>query len=192
MDQGGPSQSRRSTQPSRLRRSMNFTCNIHKLQNMAASHRRRRHPSLKISRDRFITRKRRLGRLWTLDPLPRPSERQHNNARLPHSSEVFCSGGLCSPLPQGSLPPSSRWWWRDTVMCSNLCCTHIFRNGSVSLGVCWNVSSLDCAHSQLRSRGPNLENSLFGTCFDFSVGVTRAPLAILWALHRAAHEVTTW
>lgn len=189
MDQGGRSQSRRSTQPSRLRRSMNFTCNIHKLRNMAASHRRRRHSSLKISRD---TRKRRLGRLWTLDPLPQPSERQHNNACLPHSSEVFCSGGLCSPLPQGSLPPSSRWWWRDTVMCSNLCCTHIFRNGSVSLGVFWNVSSLDCAHSQLRSRGPNLENSLFGTCFDFSVGVTRASLAILWALHRAAHEVTTW
>lgn len=84
MDQGGPSQSSQSTQLSHLRRSMNFTCNIHKPRNMAASHRRRCHPSLKISRDRFITRKRRLGRLWTLDPLPQPSECQHNNARRYH------------------------------------------------------------------------------------------------------------
>lgn len=44
-------------------------------------------------------------------------------------------------------------------MCSSLCHTHVFRNGSVSIGVCWHLSSLDCLHWQLRSRGPNLENA---------------------------------
>lgn len=113
MDQGGPSQTRWSTQLSCLLHSMNLTCNIHKPWSIAASHRRWCYPRLKLFRDRFITRKSWLGRLWTLNSPASAFWAPALQCALPHSSEVF-SRGLCSPLPQGSLPPLYRWWWRDT------------------------------------------------------------------------------
>lgn len=76
---------------------------------ITASHRRWRYPQSQDIQGRFITRKRWLGWLSTLDPLPQPSECRHYKCALPHSSEVFFNG-LCSSLPQDSLHPSSRYW----------------------------------------------------------------------------------